>query len=233
VLTGDPLAYPRASLPAHVRMVGAQRSDPPAPTPDWLLEPGDPWVLVTCSTDYQRDEPLAAAAIDALRDEPFRVVVTLADAYDNRGALPQAPNARIERFVAHGPVLERAVAVICHAGMGIVHKAVGGVPIAAVPIGRDQPEVAPADRGVAHRRRAGGQAADPRAPAGHRPRGDHARAARAGGVGAPARRRRRAALRRRRRGARGRRRTAPRRRRLTPACKIAVRTAGRRATLTA
>ena len=143
VLTGDPLEYPRASLPAHVRMVGAQPWDPPAPAPGWLSEPGDPWVLVTCSTDYQGDEALAAAAIEALRDEPVRVVVTLADAYDNAAALPQAPNARIERFVAHGPVLEKAAAVVCHAGMGIVHKAVAaGVPIAAVPFGRDQPEVA-------------------------------------------------------------------------------------------
>jgi len=50
---------------------------------------------------------------------------------------------RVERFVPHGPVLARAAAVVCHSGMGIVQKAVAaGVPIAAVPFGRDQPEVA-------------------------------------------------------------------------------------------
>jgi UDP:flavonoid glycosyltransferase YjiC (YdhE family) len=50
---------------------------------------------------------------------------------------------RVERFVAHGPVLERAAAVVTHSGMGIVQKAIAaGVPIAAVPFGRDQPEVA-------------------------------------------------------------------------------------------
>jgi UDP:flavonoid glycosyltransferase YjiC (YdhE family) len=39
-------------------------------------------------------------------------------------------------------VLEQAAAVVCHAGMGIVHKALAaGVPIVAVPFGRDQPEV--------------------------------------------------------------------------------------------
>jgi MGT family glycosyltransferase len=141
VLTGAPLEYPRTDLPAHVRFVGAQSWDPPAAEPDWLREPGDPWVLVTCSTEYQGDEALAAAAIEALRDEPVRVVVTLADA---RGAaLPSAPNARVERFVPHGPVLERAAAVVCHGGMGIVQKAVvAGVPVVAVPFGRDQPEVA-------------------------------------------------------------------------------------------
>jgi MGT family glycosyltransferase len=141
VLTGDPLEYPRTDLPGHVRFVGAQSWDPPAAEPEWLAEPGDPWVLVTCSTEYQGDEALAAAAIEALRDEPVRVVVTLADAHG--AELPSAPNARVERFVPHGPVLERAAAVVCHGGMGIVQKAVGrGVPVVAVPFGRDQPEVA-------------------------------------------------------------------------------------------
>jgi MGT family glycosyltransferase len=141
VLTGEPLEYPRRDVPASVRFVGAQLWDPPAQPPGWLLEDGDPWVLVTCSTEYQGDEKLAAAAIDGLRDEPLRVVATVADA--DPAGLPHAPNARRERFVSHGPVLERAAAVVCHAGMGITQKAIAaGVPIVAVPFGRDQPEVA-------------------------------------------------------------------------------------------
>jgi MGT family glycosyltransferase len=140
-LTGEPLEYARVDTPAHVRFVGAQLWDPPAETPAWLDEPGDPWVLVTCSTEYQGDEALAAAAIEGLRGEPVRVLVTLADAHGAR-ELPTADNVRVERFVAHGPVLERAAAVVCHGGMGIVQKAVAaGVPIVAVPFGRDQPEV--------------------------------------------------------------------------------------------
>jgi MGT family glycosyltransferase len=113
-----------------------------AEAPAWLDAPGDPWVLVTCSTDYQRDERLAAVAVEALRDEPVRVIVTLADAH-GAAALPRAENVRVERFVPHGPVLERAAAVVCHGGMGIVQKAVAAaVPVVAVPFGRDQPEVA-------------------------------------------------------------------------------------------
>jgi UDP:flavonoid glycosyltransferase YjiC (YdhE family) len=126
VMTGDPLEYARTDAPAHVRFVGAQLWDPPAEAPAWLDEPGDPWVLVTCSTDYQGDERLAAAAIEALRDEPVRVLVTLADAH-GVAELPSAANVRIERFVAHGPVLERAAAVVCHGGMGIVQKAIAAV----------------------------------------------------------------------------------------------------------
>jgi len=143
-LTGEPLEYPRADLPPHVRLVGPQAWDPPAPAPAWLTEPGDPWVLVTCSTEYQGDERLAATAIEALRDEPLRVLVTLADVAGGAAAaaLPRAANVRLERFVPHGPVLERAAAVVCHGGMGIVQKTVAaGVPLVAVPFGRDQPEV--------------------------------------------------------------------------------------------
>jgi MGT family glycosyltransferase len=141
-LTGAPLEYARVDTPPHVRFVGAQLWDPPAEVPAWLDEPGDPWVLVTCSTEYQGDEQLAAAAIEGLRGEKVRVIVTLADAH-GVGELPAGDNVRIERFVPHGPVLERAAAVVCHGGMGIVQKAVAaGVPIVVVPFGRDQPEVA-------------------------------------------------------------------------------------------
>jgi len=142
VLTGEPLEYPRCDLPAHVRMVGAQLWDPPAATPEWLQEEGDPWVLVTCSTGYQGDDRLAVAAVEALRNLPVRVLVTLADAY-GATELPSAANVRVERFVPHAAILDRAAAVVCHAGMGIVQKALAGrVPIVAVPFGRDQPEVA-------------------------------------------------------------------------------------------
>jgi len=142
VLTGPPLEYPRPNLPGHVRMVGGQLWDPPAPTPEWLLEDGDPWVLVTCSTHYQADEALAVAAVQALRDEPVRILVTLADAYDAT-TLPEAKNLRVERFIAHAPVLAHSAAVVCPSGMGIVQKSIAaGVPIVAVPYGRDQPEVA-------------------------------------------------------------------------------------------
>jgi MGT family glycosyltransferase len=141
LLTGQPIEYPRTALPDVFRFVGAQVWEPESEEPDWLQEEGDPWVLVTCSTEYQGDERLAATAIEALRDEPVRVVVTLADAYG--AELPSTPNARVERFVPHGHVLRRAAAVVCHGGMGIVQKSVlAGVPSVVVPFGRDQPEVA-------------------------------------------------------------------------------------------
>ncbi len=141
VLTGEPLEYRRRDLPPQVRMLGSQCWDPPAAEPEWLREEGDPWVLVTCSTEYQGDEALAVAAIEGLREEPVRLVVTLGDA--SPAGLPRAANVRCERFVPHGPVLRCAAAVVCHGGMGITEKAVAaGAPLVVVPFGRDQPEVA-------------------------------------------------------------------------------------------
>jgi UDP:flavonoid glycosyltransferase YjiC (YdhE family) len=141
-LTGPPLEYPRTAVPSNVHFVGAQPWDLPTERPAYLDEPGDPWVLVTCSTEYQGDEDLARTAVEALRDEPVRVLITLADAYDG-ATLPSAANVRVERFVPHGHVLPECAVVVCHGGMGVVSKTMGaGVPMVVVPFGRDQPEVA-------------------------------------------------------------------------------------------
>jgi UDP:flavonoid glycosyltransferase YjiC (YdhE family) len=52
-------------------------------------------------------------------------------------------NAHVEVFVPHRPVLERAVCAVTHGGMGATQKALAaGVPVCAVPFGRDQFEVA-------------------------------------------------------------------------------------------
>jgi hypothetical protein len=51
--------------------------------------------------------------------------------------------ARLQRFVPHGPLLERAVCAMTHGGMGATQKAlVHGVPVCVVPFGRDRLEVA-------------------------------------------------------------------------------------------
>jgi UDP:flavonoid glycosyltransferase YjiC (YdhE family) len=69
------------------------------------------------------------------------VVVTTADV--DPAGLPTAANVRIERFLPHAPLLKRSACVVCHAGMGITQKSLAhGVPVVAVPFGRDQPEVA-------------------------------------------------------------------------------------------
>ena len=139
--TAEPFEYPRSDWPAKVRLVGPGLWEPPADPPPWLNGVRRPLVLVTCSTLFQNDRRLVEAVCAAFAGEPFEVTVTTADV-DPDGLDPPA-NIRIERYLPHGPLLQRAACVVCHAGMGITQKALAhGVPVVAVPFGRDQPEVA-------------------------------------------------------------------------------------------
>jgi MGT family glycosyltransferase len=139
--TAEPFEYPRDDWPAHVRLVGPGLWEPPAESPAWLASETRPIVLVTASTAYQADDKLIATALEALANEPFAVVVTTG-ALDPGGFNPP-PNARIERFLPHRPILERAACVVCHGGHGITVKALSsGVPVCVVPFCRDQFDVA-------------------------------------------------------------------------------------------
>ena len=95
----------------------------------------------TTSSEFQGDGRLIQAVLDGLADEPVFVVATLPAGEPCSLRVP--PNARIERFVPHRPILDRAACAITHGGMGATQKALArGVPVCAVPFGRDQPEVA-------------------------------------------------------------------------------------------
>ncbi len=139
--TAEPFEYPRSDWPRTVRLVGPGLWEPPAATPPWLDSIDQPLVLVTCSTAFQNDGRLAEVACRAFDGEPFDVVLSSADVDVSGIRVP--PNVRIERFVPHTPVLTRAACTVCHAGMGITQRSLAhGVPVVAVPFGRDQPEVA-------------------------------------------------------------------------------------------
>ncbi len=124
--------------PEEVRFVGPGLWEPPSPP---LARPARPLVLVTCSTELQRDGRLVEIALEALADEDVDVVAPTA-------TLDPAPfrapaNARVVRDESHGAILPRAAAVVCHGGMGITQKALSaGVPLCVVPLGRDQLDVA-------------------------------------------------------------------------------------------
>jgi MGT family glycosyltransferase len=139
--TAEPFEYPRSDWPDSFRLLGPGTWQPPAEAPPWLDQVQRPLVLVTLSTEFQDDGKLATVALEALAGEDVEVVVTTA-AVDPAGFDPP-PNARVERFVSHGPLIERAACVVCHGGMGITQRALGaGVPVCVVPFGRDQLEVA-------------------------------------------------------------------------------------------
>lgn len=153
--TAPPFEYPRSDWPDKVYMVGPSTWDPPMKDPAWLDEIEGSLLLVCCSSQFQNDGKLVAAALEAFGNEDVHVVVTTAGVDPGQFDAPR--NFTIRALVPHTPVLRRAECVVCHGGMGITQKALSfGVPVCAVPFGRDQFEVA---------RRAEGSGAGVRLPA--------------------------------------------------------------------
>jgi MGT family glycosyltransferase len=122
-------------------MIGPCAWDPPADPPPWLERTTQPIVLVNTSTEFQNDSRLIQVALQALAELPVTVVATLPAGDPTALRIP--PNAHVERFIPHRPILERAACAVTHGGMGSTQKALAhGVPVCAVPFGRDQFEVA-------------------------------------------------------------------------------------------
>jgi MGT family glycosyltransferase len=139
-MTAEPFEYPRSDWPASVLMVGPCCWEPPADPPAWLEQIERPLVVVTTSSEFQDDGKLVYTALEALSSEDLEVVATMPSAKTD-AAIPA--NARVERFLPHAPLLERAVCAVTHGGAGATQKALAAsVPVCVVPFGRDQLEVA-------------------------------------------------------------------------------------------
>lgn len=142
VASGKPFQYPQTDWGDAVQMIGPCVLEPgPNADPDWLAAVDRPIVLVTTSSEKQNDRDLVQTALTALADEPVHVVATMPAGQSD--GIETSPNATVCQFVPHGALLERAVCAVTHGGMGATQKALAhGVPVCAVPYGRDQFEVA-------------------------------------------------------------------------------------------
>jgi MGT family glycosyltransferase len=138
---GEPFEYPHPDW-RNVHFIGAcEFETAPAVVPDWVADIDRPIVLVSTSSIAQADAKLGRIALQALADEPVHVVATFPAGVP--AGLLATPNATVCRFVPHGAVLDRAICAVTHGGMGTTVKALDrGVPVCAVPFGRDQAEVA-------------------------------------------------------------------------------------------
>jgi UDP:flavonoid glycosyltransferase YjiC (YdhE family) len=137
--TATPFDYPRR-LPASALPIGAALWDPPPAVAVELPAGARPLVLVACSSEFQDDGAIAAAALAGLRDR-HRLVVTTAGV--DPAGLGDPGEALVDRFLPHAEILPHADAVVCHGGMGVTQKALSfGVPVCVVPWGRDQLDVA-------------------------------------------------------------------------------------------
>ena len=137
VATFPQLEYPRR-WPAHVHVTGPMFFE--LPHPEVELPPGEePLVLVAGST-VQEPERLVRVTLEALSEEPVRVVATT----NRRGEAwsGQVPdNAAVVDWVSYAQVMPRASLVVCSGGHGTVVRALSeGVPVLVSPGGGDQAE---------------------------------------------------------------------------------------------
>jgi MGT family glycosyltransferase len=139
VATFPQLEYPRA-WPSHVHVTGPFGFE--LPYPDIELPPGDePLVLVAASTAQDPDCRLIRVALEALADEPVRVLATT-NGHFPPDPLPTPPaNARVVDWLSYSQVLPEADLVICHGGHGTVARVLSaGVPLVCVPALGDMAE---------------------------------------------------------------------------------------------
>jgi UDP:flavonoid glycosyltransferase YjiC (YdhE family) len=138
VATFPQLEYPRR-WPPHVRVTGPMFFE--QPFPDIELPPGEePLVLVAPSTAQDRECVLIRRALEALAEEPVRVVAT------TNGPFPDDPievpaNAVLVDWLSYSQVMPLASAVVCHGGHGTMVRALAeGVPVLTCPAAGDMAE---------------------------------------------------------------------------------------------
>ena len=140
VATYPQLEYPR-QWPAGVEVTGPMTFE--VPHPEIELPPGEgPLVLVAPSTAHDSENHLVRTALNALADEPLRVVATT-----NR-VVPQRPievprNAVLVDWLSYSQLMPAASLVISHGGHGTAARALGaGTPVLICPIIGDMSETA-------------------------------------------------------------------------------------------
>jgi MGT family glycosyltransferase len=111
-----------------------------APAPSWLDGLGSrPVVYVTMGTVWNRDLDLFARVIDALRDEPVALVITVGQQNDPAALGPQPDTVVIRRYIPQAELLPHCAVVVTHGGAGTVLGALAhGLPLLIVPQGADQ-----------------------------------------------------------------------------------------------
>src|SRR5512133_2885975 len=138
VATFPQLEYPRA-WPPQVTVTGPM--DFELPCPDIELPPGEePLVLVAPSTAKDPGCRLVRVALEALAEEPLRVVATTNRAQCS-GPIEMPENAVLVDWLSYSQVMPRAALAICHGGHGTTVRALGaGVPALCCPVAGDMSE---------------------------------------------------------------------------------------------
>ena len=134
--------FPTASpLPERFRYIGPVVEDP-----SWTAGWSSPWpaddprplVVASFSTFFQGQTEQITRAIEALAPLPVRGVVTLGPALEP-AAFPAPEHILVVQSASHDALIPEASLLITHAGHGTAVRAIRhGVPVLAMPMGRDQ-----------------------------------------------------------------------------------------------
>jgi MGT family glycosyltransferase len=138
LMTSRAFEYEQYTPPPNVRLVGP-RLDDPAWAGGWTPPAGDePLVLVGMSSTYMDHAGVLRRAATALGSLPVRGLVTTGPSIPV-DAIDALANVTVVERAPHREVLKHAAAVVTHAGHGTVIKSLAaGVPVVAMPLGRDQ-----------------------------------------------------------------------------------------------
>ena len=97
-----------------------------------------PLVYVTFGTLLSNDEALSTV-VQALRDLPVRVIVTVGPAGDPASLGPQPSNVHLARYIPQEQLLPHCGAVVSHAGSGTFLATIAaGLPQLCLPQAADQ-----------------------------------------------------------------------------------------------
>ncbi len=149
VFTCEGFEYKRSDWPAQAHLVGPAswgKSLTDEAAFDWIdtLPEDRPLIYATLGTvQIFRSLSYFTVVRDALKNEPYQVVMAVGRNIDT-AALGSVPdNLRVEQFVPHARILPRAAAVIHHGGQGIAQDTIRhGLPSVVVPVTQDLYETA-------------------------------------------------------------------------------------------
>ena len=115
----------------------------PAPLPDRWGGADAPLVYVSFGSAAAGNgffPTVYRGAVDALAEEPVRVLMTLGTEVDPFDLGPVPENVHLERWVPQAAVMPHAAAMVGHGGSGSTLMAMAaGLPLAVVPLFADQP----------------------------------------------------------------------------------------------
>lgn len=144
-LYSEAFELPATRRPPNVRFVGPVLEEPAWTEPwvsPWPTDDRRPLVVVSMSTTFMNQEHAIQRCIDAASAMPVRALVTVGPTLEPT-SFRHEENVAIVKSAPHDQVFEHATAVVTHAGMGTVSRALAhGLPLVCMPMGRDQSDIA-------------------------------------------------------------------------------------------